>query len=59
MLFASIIAALKSRIERRKTYNRRVAEIMDLTTRDLADLRADRSEMLRFLWEETYGRPSR
>jgi hypothetical protein len=55
LLFASLIADLKVRLERRRTYRRKVAEIRDLSTRDLADLRADRSEMLHHLWLETYG----
>jgi hypothetical protein len=55
LLFASLVADLKVRLERRRTYRRKVAEIRDLSTRDLADLRADRSEMLHHLWLETYG----
>jgi hypothetical protein len=58
LLFASFIADLKVRRERRRTYLRKLAEIRDLSTRDLADLRADRSEMLRDLWLETYGPPA-
>ena len=56
MLFASLIADLKVRLERRRIYHRKVAEIRDLSTGDLADLRADRGEMLRHLWVETYGK---
>lgn len=59
MIFASLIAGLRLRLEKRREYNRKVAEIRDLSSRDLTDLRADRGEMLSHLWQETYGTGAR
>lgn len=46
MIFDDIVARARTNIAKRRRYNRLVAEIENLSSRDLADLRADRSEML-------------
>jgi hypothetical protein len=55
MIFASLIAHLKDRLAKRAQYRRLVAEINSLSSRDLVDLRADRTDMLRGAWQEVYG----
>ena len=42
-------------IAKRKHYNRLVAEIDSFSSRDLADMRADRSEMLYQVHKQIYG----
>lgn len=54
-MFQSIITYAQSRIEKRRQYNRLAHEIASLTPRDLADLRADRGEMLRHAYKNIYG----
>ena len=43
------------RIEQRREFNRLANEIAGLSSRDLADLRADRAEMLRHAYKQVYG----
>jgi len=45
---------LRDRRAKRAKYNRIVAEIEALSPRDLADLRADRTDMLRQVYREIY-----
>ena len=55
MIFSSAISTLRVAFEKRTRYSRMVAEIESLSKRDLADLRADRGEMLFQAWSEIYG----
>lgn len=47
---------IKARIAKRNRYNRMVEEINSLTQRDLADFNGDRTEMLRAVYADVYGR---
>ena len=51
----NLINYAQTRIEKRREYNRLASEIASLTQRDLADLRADRGEMLRHAYQKIYG----
>ena len=51
----NLIAYAQTRIEKRREYNRLANEIASLTSRDLADIRADRTEMLRHAYNKIYG----
>jgi hypothetical protein len=55
MILASLIARIKDRLDKRIRYRRLVAEIESLTPRDLADMRADRGEMLAHAYRQIYG----
>lgn len=55
MNFNRIIEGAQHRIEKRRRYNRLVNEIMSMTPRDMADIRADRGQMLRDAYSEIYG----
>ncbi|WP_292422672.1 hypothetical protein [Mesorhizobium sp.] len=55
MVFDNIVARARTNIAKRRQYNRLVAEIENLSSRDLADLRADRSEMLYQIRKQIYG----
>jgi hypothetical protein len=55
MIFHNLVARAQSRIAKRRHYNRLANEIQNLTPRDLADLRADRGEMLRHAYQTVYG----
>lgn len=50
-----LIARAQDRIAKRRRFNRMADEIASLSPRDLADLRADRGEMLRHAYKEIYG----
>jgi len=56
MIFASIIAHIKDRLSKRARFRRMIDEINSLTSSDLTDLRADRTDMLRSAYQEVYGR---
>lgn len=56
MIFNNIISYTRDRLAKRSRYNRMVAEIHGLSSRDLADLRADRSEMLYSAYRDVYGK---
>jgi hypothetical protein len=56
MIFSNLVKHAKGRIEKRVRYGRLVAEIQGLTQRDLADIGADRSEMLRHAYLDVYGK---
>jgi len=49
------VAGFNDHLVKRRLYKSKVAEIMSLSADDLADLRADRGEMLRYLRQEVYG----
>ncbi|WP_413991870.1 hypothetical protein ACMDCR_07190 [Labrys okinawensis] len=55
MIFASLIAHLKDRMAKRAEFRRLVAEINSLSNGDLVDLRADRSDMIRYAHQQVYG----
>ena len=55
MMFSNLMKHAKGRIEKRRRYNRLVAEIESLTTRDLVDIGGDRGEMLRHAYRDVYG----
>lgn len=56
MIFSNLVKHARSRIEKRVRYGRLVSEIQGLTHRDLADMGADRGEMLRHAYLDVYGR---
>jgi uncharacterized protein YjiS (DUF1127 family) len=55
MIFTDLITRTRSRFARRVRYNRMVDEIQSLTHRDLADMGANREDMLRHAYLEVYG----
>ncbi|BCG92081.1 hypothetical protein [Mesorhizobium sp. 131-2-1] len=55
MIIDSLMTRARASIAKRKQYNRLVAEIDSFSTRDLADMRADRSEMLYQIHKQIYG----
>lgn len=55
MIFSNIVARTQDRLSKRAKYRRLVAEIESMSTRDLVDLRADRSEMLHQAYRSVYG----
>jgi hypothetical protein len=54
-MIQNFIAYAQDRIAKRREYNRLADEILGLTQRDLADLRADRGDMLRHARKSIYG----
>ncbi|WP_195163845.1 hypothetical protein [Mesorhizobium sp. NBSH29] len=56
MIFTELLNSARSRFAKRMQYNRVVGEIELLTQRDLADMGADRSDMLRRAYQDIYGR---
>ncbi|WP_292077796.1 hypothetical protein [Mesorhizobium sp.] len=54
-MFDNLVSRARTSIAKRRQYNRLVAEIENLSGRDLADLRADRSEMLYQIRKQIYG----
>ncbi|RWL40372.1 MAG: hypothetical protein EOR60_30480 [Mesorhizobium sp.] len=55
VMFDNLVSRARASIAKRRQYNRLVAEIENLSGRDLADLRADRSEMLYQIRKQIYG----
>ncbi|WP_206521076.1 hypothetical protein, partial [Mesorhizobium sp. M7A.F.Ca.AU.002.02.1.1] len=55
MILDSLMTRARNSIAKRKHYNRLVAEIDSFSSRDLADMRADRSEMLYQIHKQIYG----
>ena len=55
MIFAGLIAHIRARLAKRAKYRRLVAEIRSLSENDLADLRADRGDLLREVHREIYA----
>ena len=51
-----IVSRARKAIAKRNRYNRMVEEINSLTQRDLADFNGDRTEMLRAVYTDVYGR---
>ncbi|CAM5772385.1 hypothetical protein LMIY3S_03826 [Labrys miyagiensis] len=56
MIFAGLIAHIKDHLAKRAEFRRLVAEINTLSNSDLVDLRADRSEMIRYAHQQIYGK---
>ncbi len=54
-MFDSIINRAKDRYAKRQRYNRIVAEIQGMSPRDLADINANRTDMLHSAYREIYG----
>lgn len=54
-MIRNLIAYAQNRIEKRREFNRLADEIASLSQRDLADLNADRGEMLRHAYRKVYG----
>ena len=55
MLFDTIVAGARHRLDKRRQYNRLVQEIESMSARDLADIRGDRSDMLQSAYRKIYG----
>ncbi len=55
MFFDSLLSRARESAAKRKQYRRLVAEIDSFSGRDLADMRADRSEMLYQAYKQIYG----
>ncbi|MER9418638.1 hypothetical protein NKI95_22120 [Mesorhizobium sp. M0306] len=55
MIIDSLMSRARASIAKRRHYNRLVAEIDSFSSRDLADMRADRSEMLYQVHKQIYG----
>ena len=55
MIFNTIVSRARDSIAKRQQYNRLSSEILSLTDRDLADMRASRSEMLHQVRQRIYG----
>ena len=55
MIFSRLVATAQNRLEKRRRYNRLAAESGALSPRDLADMRADRGQMLRDAYKHIYG----
>ncbi|MEO9336237.1 hypothetical protein ABFT80_02205 [Mesorhizobium sp. SB112] len=55
MIFSGLVARTQDRLSKRLRYRRLVAEIEGMSTRDLSDIRADRSEMLHQAYQDVYG----
>ncbi len=55
MIFKDLMNTARQRIARRNRYVRLVEEIQGLTSRDLADMGANRDDMLRHAYLEVYG----
>lgn len=55
-MFNTLINTARDRLAKRQRYNRLVNEIQSLSSRDLADINGNRSEMLHHAYREVYGR---
>ena len=54
-MFDTIINRAKDRLAKRQRYNRLIAEIQGMSPRDLADINANRGDMLHHAYREVYG----
>jgi hypothetical protein len=55
MLFTNLLIHAQRRLEKRRRFNRLANEIECLSPREIADLQADRAQMLGDLRREIYG----
>jgi uncharacterized protein YjiS (DUF1127 family) len=54
-MFDTLVSRARASIAKRKRYNQLVNEINSLSERDLADIRASRSDMLHHAHKQIYG----
>jgi hypothetical protein len=54
-MFDTIINRAKDRMAKRQRYNRLIAEIQGMSPRDLADINANRGDMLHHAYRDVYG----
>lgn len=54
-MFDTIVSRARASIAKRRQYNQLINEISGLTDRDLADMRASRSEMIYQIRRQIYG----
>jgi len=54
-MFDNLLSRARQSIDRRRRYNQLVSEINSLSERDLADMRANRAEMLYQVCKQIYG----
>lgn len=55
MILSNAVHRVRERIEKRRRYNRLIAEIESMTPRDLADINGNRDQMLRGVYRVIYG----
>ncbi len=55
MIFTDFVSRTQQHLAKRRQFNRLIAEIDSLSPRDLADLRADRGEMIRHARKQVFG----
>jgi hypothetical protein len=55
-MFSTLIHTTRDRIAKRRRYNHLVSEIMALSSRDLADIDGNRTDMLRHVHQHVYGK---
>jgi hypothetical protein len=55
-MFSTLINGTRERVAKRRRYNQLVGEIMGMTSRDLADINGNRSDMLHYAYKEVYGK---
>jgi uncharacterized protein YjiS (DUF1127 family) len=55
MNIQTIVTRVRGHLDRQRRYSQAVAEINSLTSRDLADMRGNRDEMLRDVRREILG----
>lgn len=55
-MLANIGRIARARVERRRQYARLIAEIRELSQRELTDMGADRRDMLRQVYLDFYGK---
>lgn len=51
-----IVSRARNAIAKRSRYNRLITEINGMTERDLADFNGNRTDMLRAVYKDVYGR---
>lgn len=54
-MFNTLVSRAQNHLDKRRRYNRAVDEIMSLSDRDVADMRADRSQMLHEVKRQIFG----
>jgi len=55
MIFAGFVAQIKDRLAKRAEFRRLVDDINSLTSGDLTDMRANRTEMIHRAYLHVYG----
>ncbi|WP_315926283.1 DUF1127 domain-containing protein [Mesorhizobium sp. SP-1A] len=55
MFINDLVSRARNNLAKRRRYNEQVREIMSLSERDLADIRASRSEMLHQVRQQYFG----